>query len=301
MMISICIPIFQVVVEKLVTELNNQNQSLDVEIILIDDASDLSFREKNSSLKVDKYIQLDKNIGRSKIRNLFLKYAKGNYLLFLDCDGLISNANFLEKYDKTINKGNGDVYYGGRILMEKSVGAHKMLRFKYGIERENLNVKDRTAQPYLSFQTNNFLIKKTIFERFNFDENYNEYGYEDLLFAMELKENAIEIFHINNPIVNNDLESNSLYLRKVTEAVQSLWFMYLNENTRKKIQDIKLVSAYETITSLHLVFLCVFIFRLCSSSLQKALLKGDANLKYLDFYKLGLFIDYSKKHPNLGR
>ena len=75
MMISVCIPVFQVEVERLVNELNNQIQNLEVEIILIDDASDTWIREKNTDLKVDKYIQLHQNIGRSKIRNLFLKYS----------------------------------------------------------------------------------------------------------------------------------------------------------------------------------------------------------------------------------
>lgn len=33
-----------------------------------------------------KYIELKKNIGRAKIRNLFIEYTTNPYLLFLDCD-----------------------------------------------------------------------------------------------------------------------------------------------------------------------------------------------------------------------
>jgi len=43
------------------------------------------------------YIQLDNNIGRAKIRNLFLKYAKYDYLLFLDCDTFIISDDFVAK------------------------------------------------------------------------------------------------------------------------------------------------------------------------------------------------------------
>ena len=61
-----------------------------IEIVLIDDASDLENKAKNRLLKeYCKIIELETNVGRSKIRNLFVSECKNPYLLFLDCDSEI--------------------------------------------------------------------------------------------------------------------------------------------------------------------------------------------------------------------
>ena len=118
MKLSICIPVFNFDVNELISDLQNQIDSdkLDAEILLIDDASNREFVNINENLqsKVNQFIFLDKNIGRSKIRNLFLKYTNSEYLLFLDCDGKIINNNFLKTYFDFINKQNPDVIFGGR-------------------------------------------------------------------------------------------------------------------------------------------------------------------------------------------
>ncbi|MBQ0151402.1 MAG: glycosyltransferase, partial [Chryseobacterium sp.] len=102
MKLSICIPIYNFDVRKLVFDLKKEinRDSIDAEIILIDDASADKFKNYNQELQsqVDTFLLLDENLGRAKIRNLFLKYAQGDYLLFLDCDGKIINAQFLSKY-----------------------------------------------------------------------------------------------------------------------------------------------------------------------------------------------------------
>ncbi|MBK8722468.1 MAG: glycosyltransferase family 2 protein [Saprospiraceae bacterium] len=99
-MLSICIPVFNEVVVELVDELHRQMMSLEVpiEIVLIDDASNQEILAKNQSIasKVVN-IELSENIGRSKIRNLFLQYAQHEYLLFLDCDVSVPDS-FLSNY-----------------------------------------------------------------------------------------------------------------------------------------------------------------------------------------------------------
>ena len=86
MKLSICIPVFNFDVNDLINDLQNQidTNQLEAEIVLIDDASSQTFVNINKNLetKVSQFIFLEKNIGRSKIRNLFLKYTKSEYLLF---------------------------------------------------------------------------------------------------------------------------------------------------------------------------------------------------------------------------
>ncbi|WP_318544866.1 glycosyltransferase family protein [Marixanthotalea marina] len=66
-MISICIPIYNFDVTNLVETLSFQLKTLNIfsEIVLIDDASDVSFRELNEKICSEHhYIKLDKNINR---------------------------------------------------------------------------------------------------------------------------------------------------------------------------------------------------------------------------------------------
>ncbi len=99
MKISVCIPVYNFDVRELVFYLSKEieNQKLNAEIILIDDASNKDFVTINKSLKstVNQFIFLEKNIGRSSIRNLFLKYASGDFLFFLYCDDKIISENFM--------------------------------------------------------------------------------------------------------------------------------------------------------------------------------------------------------------
>ena len=107
MLLSICIPVYNTDIRPLATELHRQSQSFssEVELLFIDDASDLTFKEKNRSVGTFcDYQELPQNIGRSKIRNAFLPFVKGKYILFLDGDSVVlikdldvKGANFTAK------------------------------------------------------------------------------------------------------------------------------------------------------------------------------------------------------------
>jgi len=120
-MLSICIPIYNFDVRPLVNALKQQAKQLsdDVEIILIDDCSDFAYKQLNkSAYKGVQSVELSSNIGRASIRNLFLKYAKNDYLLYLDCDAIIKRENFLETYINEIKNSEAKVICGGRVYDE---------------------------------------------------------------------------------------------------------------------------------------------------------------------------------------
>ncbi|EJL74652.1 glycosyltransferase family 2 protein [Chryseobacterium populi] len=296
MKLSICIPVYNFDVRELVSDLKKEITagSIDAEIILIDDASEDKFIQINRTLQpeVKNFIFLEKNIGRSQIRNLFLYYSKGDYLLFLDCDGKIISENFLNNYVRFIEKNTDTkVIYGGRKVSETFPDENHHLRWKFAVERENLPVKFRLEKPYLSFQTNNFVIKKEVLEKVHFNPEFQKYGYEDLLFAMDLKSEEIRIGHIDNPIFNNDLEDNKVYLQKVEESVDSLSKMLRNKELNAKLSEVKLVKAYQMLDKQPLKPLFRLFFGLRKERLKESLLKGNTGLRYLDFYKLGLLLE----------
>src|SRR5215469_11442754 len=101
--VSICIPVFNFDVKPLLQTLlaEIKTYSIGAEIILIDDGSsdDIARSNEQSANELSvTYIRLEKNIGRSAIRNLFMEYAQADQLLFLDCDVMPRSKNFIQNY-----------------------------------------------------------------------------------------------------------------------------------------------------------------------------------------------------------
>lgn len=288
-MISICIPIFNFNVSSLVETLENQLHELDQpsEIILIDDCSNLFFRNLNEGVcSKYQYIKLDKNIGRAAIRNLFLKYANYDNLLFLDCDSIVFKDDFLINYIEAIDKFPHQVFCGGRIYSNKAPKRDERLRWKYGKKRESKSSDVRNENPNRSFMTHNFLINKKIFETVKFDERLTEYGHEDTLFGFELKKKCVMVKHIDNPILNGDLEKNSNYLLSNEKAMENLVKILVFTNYNKDfINDVSVLRMYFKYEKYRTVIR--FVFKIFKPLIKKILSAGFVNLYLFDFYKLG--------------
>ena len=252
-MISICIPIYNFNVSLLVEELSRQAQQYkeEIEIILIDDCSSEEFKSIHRiSCKNHQYIELNQNIGRARIRNLFLDYALYNYLLFLDCDSIITTNDFLLKYINTIKSSKMEVICGGAIYPKDSPSRSKMLRWKYGVIKESQDAKTRNIKPNRSFMTNNFLIEKQILSTIRFNEGLKEYGHEDTLFGFELDKKGVIINHIENPILHGEIDNNKVFLLKTEKAILNL-IIISNTESKTITSEVKLLSYYSKLSEKH--------------------------------------------------
>ena len=294
-MLTICIPVYNFDVTPLVNELAKQAAALEPapELVVIDDCSNQETKKINREVAhLGTYVELGQNVGRSKIRNLFLGYAQGDYLLFLDCDSLVGLPGFLANYLET-TKTKPDVVYGGRIYDPTPPARERMLRWKYGTKRESQPVETRKKHPNKSFMTNNFLIRKEVFEKIKFDERITQYGHEDTLFGFALKKEGIQITHIDNPVVNGDIENNLEYLRKSNEGVQNLANLSQSPDfDRRLIHEIALLHFYTK--SKNFSGLVYTSFWAVKPLIIWLLSKGYICLFLFDFYKLGMFIEYKK-------
>lgn len=298
-MISICIPIYNFNVSQLLDELVQQLKKLDapIELILIDDCSSQKYKKANeSSCKKHTYIQLDENIGRAKIRNLFLEYAQYNHLLFLDCDSLIISKNFLSTYIPSIKEEINSLICGGRIYDSLKPEKNKLLRWTFGVKRESLSLAERNLHPNKSFMTNNFLISKQLLKEIKFDERISEYGHEDTLFGFELKKKGITIKHIDNPILNGDVEDNTKYLEKTEKGILNLISIldYVNYD-KEFIQDVSLLHFYTKLKAKKLTVFIAILFPFLKPFIKKILINGFVSLRLFDFYKLGILAQEMKK------
>jgi glycosyltransferase involved in cell wall biosynthesis len=286
-MLAVCIPVYNQKVEPLINDLITQSENIDenISIVLIDDASSEEFQEQYTNLRASaKVIQLDANIGRSKIRNAFLKHTEAQFLLFLDCDSEIVRPDFLSKYLDFIRVQKPNVLFGASIYQKESPRIYYRLRWKYGSLKESKSFEDRENSPSLAFKTNNFIVDREILEAHPFNPLISGYGHEDTLFGFELEENGVVIRHIDNPVLNAHLDSNTQFLHKTDEALKNLFHVWsLSGENEKLLERLKILKTY--FKHEHSWFL-----RLALKSLRglfRFLLEiGFANLTLFNLYKL---------------
>jgi glycosyltransferase involved in cell wall biosynthesis len=298
-MISICIPIYNCQVYNLSVSLVEQCRTSQIpfEVILIDDSSDEEYKKYNTALSDIsnvKYYQLDKNLGRSAIRNLFLKYVNFEYMLFLDCDMDIPDNQFITRYVNTISQG-ALIVCGGLRYPQKHEIEKITLRWKYGIKKECIPAINRLKKPYHSFLSSNFLIRRDIFDQIKFDERISSYGHEDTLFGYSLMKKSISITHIENPAIHRHMENNEGFLRKSRLAVENLYFIYSDLNPGKDFKkEVKLLRTFSLIKNIYLSKIIATLFWLFNPVFKYLIITNNiASLRLFNLYKLGYLCFFS--------
>lgn len=295
-MISILIPTYNYNVYKLVQELHKQVGKIkqDFEIRVYDDCSTnpVLENEKIKHLSHSSYILLEKNIGRSAIRNLLAKDAKYPNLLFLDADTQVIREDFIQSYIDEIQK-EYQIIYGGIRYQKAAPPKEEKLRWIYGIKREALGVEERRKQPHLRFLTLNFLIHKTVFSELKFNEDIPNLRHEDTLFALDAKKKNIDVRHIDNPVVHLGLESSEVFLRKSRESVDSLKLfidqgLILSEETALSAKALQLQKN-------NTAYIVRNIYKMFKGAMERNLLSDQPSLFIFDIYRLGYLSSLNKK------
>jgi len=298
-MLSILIPIYNFPCFDLVQELEVQASTANIpfEIICIDDASSLYKKENQTigNLPHALYIELAENIGRSRIRNLLVSKAQYEMLLLLDCDSKITNADYIQKYLEEMRQ--YDILSGG-TLYEPFPPADPayLLHWKFGVEREPKPDNDQQK----TFASNNFAIKKSIIEKYPFNEEILRYGHEDSLFQMELEKQGLTIRFISNPVIHSGLETNTCFIEKTRDSVMNLYDLYVSGffdglNTRK----IRLLHTYIQTKKWKIDRLFSLFFPVMNFLNNQTNASGKPHLFIFDLYKLSLLtqvaLDKKKK------
>jgi len=295
-MLSICVPVYNFKVVPLVKTLEEQATEAGIvfEIIVIDDCSTIDnklFNNELASIKSVLYLELERNIGRSAIRNLFLKYTKFTHLLFLDCDSQISENQYLANYIKYMNN-EEKVICGGRIYPNKQKNDRLYyLRWKYGVYRECIPAEKRGKNPYQSFMTNNFVIHRNVLEKIKFDEKLTGYGHEDSLFGFRLMQHKIPVLHIQNPVLHDYTETVNEFLYKTKQGLENLHFIHSSMQLGADFNAmIRLLKVYTKIKK-NFLHIPIFIFSILLNPFIVAFFKfGVVSLSAFDFYKLSYYI-----------
>ncbi len=295
-MISILSPVFNFETVSLVNELSRQLDELGVdgEILVFDDFSTPSYRKINnplSDLNHVVYKELDKNYGRTSIRQLLASNAHYEWLLFLDCDSRILNSDFLKRYLSAFGQ-SFDIYVGGRTYQRGPVDCNKKLHWKYGTQRESLK-GDKTA-----FQSNNFCIKKEVFRQIQFPPFLKDYGHEDTWIGIELERLGRSTQYIDNVVEHIQIETTENFFRKTEQALRNLLYLKTVVDKKTIARHVSLFKAYNFINTNHLESVVNFVCGIFKSRIVQNLNSCNPSLLFFDFYRLYLLIQMSRSKSN---
>jgi glycosyltransferase involved in cell wall biosynthesis len=299
-MISVCLPVFNFDITELTEELLRQARecNIDMELLVFDDFSISYYKKRNATIAVNdhvSYLEFDQNLGRSKIRNRLADFAKGKWLLFMDCDMVPESPYFLQNYNNAITRASvicGGIGYGPMPFKNEL-----MLRWKYGVKRDSKNAARRQISPYASFLSGNFMIKRDVFHQIRFNEEMSGYGHEDTLFGLDLKLHNVPIYHIDNPCIHLGIEPCFEYLAKSEQGIVNLVrLLRIVPHQKKDLQrNIRLLKYYRFFKAFGLAYPLRWFFRVFNPIIRRVLCSTKPSLVLFDLYKLGLMAQIFKK------
>jgi glycosyltransferase involved in cell wall biosynthesis len=290
-MISVCVPVFNVDVRPLAKQLYDQIKDKEVpaEVLFFDDFSEEEFRILNrqiSEFDGITYAEMNFNRGRASIRNHLGKSASQPCLLFLDGDSLIPDSGFLKKYIQSI--GETQVLCGGTVYDPAPPDKNKLLRWMYGSHREQLPTEKRASDNKFAITANNFLINRNLFLEVGFREAISNYGHEDTVFGYDLFLKGFTVRHINNPVIHTGLESSEEYLRKTRIALDNLLYIkdYLIHDSRFDLSS-GLLRRLKKLELFGLRGIVAWFFSNFEPHLIRNLTGSQPSLLIFDIYRLG--------------
>lgn len=306
--LSILLPSYNNVCVSLVQALQRQADALRgkldkpfrYEIIVADDCStDAACIDANrviGDMLHCRYLRMEQNVGRAQIRNVLISESRGDYVLLIDSDLFLCDDNYLYKYATS----TADVVYGGTCIggeglamVDNEANTENLkgnLRYIYEKKAEpSHRAVFRQLRPNQEISVCNLYARRDIMKAHPFDSRFKAYGYEDVLFGKRLAESGIEVTHIDNPVLINEFEPNSVFVKKTEEAILTLC---------RFEQDLEGYSNLKTKVSTLGRYIPLSLFRLwhrIMKNKEKRNLTGPKpSLLLFKLYKLGFFLENRK-------
>ncbi|MDO4171107.1 MAG: glycosyltransferase family 2 protein [Prevotellaceae bacterium] len=229
-MLSVLIPTYNYDCYLLADCMQRQLQASrrDYELIVVEDGSDdvpsMMSNSRVAELPYCRYIRRKDNVGRAAIKNFLAREAKGDWLLYMDSDAAVTEIFYITRLLQAVDTaGTVGVIMGG-LRHEKAMPSREVsLRHRYERAADrHRSAANRSRHPYRNVTSFNLCVRRDVMLDIPFDERCRNYGYEDALFGVMLKERGVEVLHIDNPLVHLGLEPNAVFLEKTETALRTL-------------------------------------------------------------------------------
>ena len=272
------------VLQPCIDSIERHTSGVNYEIIVADDGSTVaSTIEANRAINDysnSRYIERPKNAGRAAIRNYLAGKATKPWLLFIDSDMVVRHPDFLRNYVDTPDEvavWDGGIYVGGDANLLKN-----NLRYQYELANEHLHTAERRQQePYRDFHTANFMAPKELMMESPFDLRFRHYGYEDVLFGMQLEKQHIPIYHINNPVSFEIFEDNDQFLSKTEEGLRTLYSFKNELKTGSRL--------LQRVEQLEWLMPLIKKYHQATNKLERRILLRHPSLFLFSLYRLGYY------------
>ena len=215
-MISVIVPIYNAekYLHRCIKRILAQDYT-DYELLLIDDGSTDNSLEEIKKFDVKFYTTNRLQAGGA--RNLGIKKAKGEYIIFLDSDDYLSNNNILEELNNFIN--NEDLIF---------------LNYTMNKDGEISNKLDVSGDVYKKIELSSFLgaptkcYKRSLIKDLKFPERQR---FEDIVFTLEAMCKANSYNHFNNSFfiyrkVEDSNYSAKMSIDTITSILNELLKLY---------------------------------------------------------------------------
>ena len=296
--VSVVVPVYNV--EKYLEECLDSliNQTLkDIEIICVNDGStDKSLDILNNYAKKDKRIQIitQENKGLGAARNTGMKYAKGEYLNFIDSDDYLELSALEETYNISKEKELDFlmfrlINYDDKKDKHYQSGYYNMNRLAKSVKENVFNYKDLDSKTLFSIAVSacNKLYNREFIEKnsFTFPEGL---AFEDNPFFWNIFLKAKRVFFYKKHLYNRRRREDSIMglagknhmdTIKIRNMVCKIFVDNgIFDEHKKKLYHYKIISSYHRFINIQDIYKEDFF----------NLLKEDY-LKMLDYKKYGDF------------
>lgn len=200
----------------------------DYEVIVVDDGStDNTYEyikgiDRNYTLKYI-YLERDKDSCRSRTRNTGWRSARGEFIAFIDSD-MVVRENYLKELDRCFSLNKDIVLTGPRLMLDRPTSfddiisrnifdifcfnseKYHLLEYRYYLYAITSYNASSILCPWVLVYSCNLAVPKTwLYNLGGFDENFKEWGMEDLELGYSFYKNGIL------PVFNYKLEALHQY------------------------------------------------------------------------------------------
>ncbi len=200
------------------------------EIILVDDKStdnslEMIKRERDRDSRINIIINLQ-NRGPSYSRNIGIKYAKGEYILFVDADDYVSNDYLRTILNSVISCDKPDLLFFSHYEIEKDyVNCVRVPDYQDDYYSNLINLVNGDLFGYTCLKA----YKRNAIANIRFDEDIRIF--EDELFTCRIINNGATINYVDEPIYYYDKSNNTMSLSntipanfpEICDRIFSLW------------------------------------------------------------------------------
>lgn len=300
MKISIIIPIYKVeayIVRNLESII--RQTYLDIEVILIDDASpdrsiELAKKVINNSNRkqIFKIITHQQNLGLSAARNTGIRAATGDYIYFIDSDDELADINAISILVDIAQQKNADIVIGNYVRIFPTYSQPSIFNKRLSLSKESLI--DAFTKGLIPITAWNKLLKKEwlLQNNLQFKEGIVT---EDELFAYQsfFANPRIELSGTitYNYIIRNDSISASFNLTRIKDSLyvyENIIHSYKNANSITSNNDPRIANCLDRIAFNH--YLEIYQSQL-SIPIKKELYKRlqETQKSFIGFGKLRYF------------